>query len=122
MCVSNTNANSRSLRKPAEKPCWSCAPRKKIGVPVGRGRQVIETIRQGLKEDGFDVAVSKICAWFGIAWRSAYYKLVKAEPKVQECFAEPIRKMILDEPSFGYRTAASLLGFNKNTAQRIFQL
>ena len=68
------------------------------------------------------MAVSKICAWFGIARRSAYYKPVKAEPKVQERFAEPIRKMILEEPSFGYRTVAGLLGFNKNTVQRIFQL
>ncbi len=30
--------------------------------------------------------------------------------------------MILEEPSFGYRTVAGLLGFNKNTVQRIFQL
>jgi putative transposase len=47
---------------------------------------------------------------------------VKAAPKVQERFAEPIRKMILEEPSFGYRTVAALLDFNKNTVQRIFQL
>ncbi|QJQ01544.1 transposase [Herbaspirillum rubrisubalbicans Os34] len=68
------------------------------------------------------MAVSKICAWFGIARRTAYYKPVKAEPKVQERFAEPIRQMILEEPSFGYRTVAGLLGFNKNTVQRIFQI
>lgn len=30
--------------------------------------------------------------------------------------------MIEAEPSFGYRTVASLLQFNKNTVQRIFQL
>lgn len=30
--------------------------------------------------------------------------------------------MIEEEPSFGYRTVAWLLGFNKNTVQRIFQL
>jgi len=83
---------------------------------------VIETIRQGLKQDGFDVAVSKICQWFDIPRRTAYYKPVKTAPKVQECFAEPIKKMILEEPSFGYRTVAALLGFNKNTVQRIFQL
>ena len=52
--------------------------------------------------------------------RSAYYKHVKAEPKVQERFVEPFHKMILEEPSFGYRTVAGLVGFNKNTAQRIF--
>ena len=30
--------------------------------------------------------------------------------------------MIEAEPSFGYRTVANLLGFNKNTVQRIFQI
>ena len=30
--------------------------------------------------------------------------------------------MIEKEPSFGYRTVAWLLGFNKNTVQRIFQI
>lgn len=30
--------------------------------------------------------------------------------------------MIEQEPSFGYRTMAGLLGMNKNTVQRIFQL
>nr|WP_237022546.1 DDE-type integrase/transposase/recombinase [Herbaspirillum frisingense] len=30
--------------------------------------------------------------------------------------------MILEEPSFGYRTVAGLLGFNKNKVQRIFQI
>ena len=30
--------------------------------------------------------------------------------------------MIEKNPSFGYRTVAFLLGFNKNTVQRIFQL
>ena len=30
--------------------------------------------------------------------------------------------MVEESPSFGYRTVAYLLGFNKNTVQRIFQL
>lgn len=30
--------------------------------------------------------------------------------------------MIEESPSFGYRTVAWLLGFNKNTVQRIFQI
>lgn len=33
---------------------------------------------------------------------------MKDEPKVQEHLAEPIRKMILEEPFFGYRTLAVL--------------
>jgi putative transposase len=30
--------------------------------------------------------------------------------------------MIEENPAFGYRTVAHLLGFNQNTVQRIFQL
>jgi len=83
---------------------------------------VIETIRQGLKEDGFTVSISKICQWFGVPRRTVYYKPVKSAPKVQACFAAPIKAMIDENPSFGYRTVAHLLDFNKNTVQRIFQL
>jgi len=34
---------------------------KKIAVPAVRGRQVIETIRQGLQADGITVSISKLC-------------------------------------------------------------
>jgi putative transposase len=37
-------------------------------------------------------------------------------------FAEPIKQLIEEHPAFGYRTVAHLLGFNKNTVQRVFQL
>lgn len=83
---------------------------------------MIEAIRQGLKADGFEVSVAKLCRWFGIARRTVYYRPQKSPPKVQPCFAEPIKAMIEEEPSFGYRTVAGLLGFNKNTVQRIFQI
>jgi len=53
---------------------------------------------------------------------SVYYRPVKSAPKVQACFAEPIKALIEESPSFGYRTVAHLLGFNKNTVRRIFQL
>jgi len=48
--------------------------RKKIAVPVGRGREMIEMIRQGLKEEGFNVSISKLCQWFNIPRRTVYYK------------------------------------------------
>lgn len=50
-----------------------------------------------------------------------YYQAVKSKPKVDVRFAEPIKAMIEENPSFGYRTVAHLLGFNKNAVQRIFQ-
>jgi putative transposase len=83
---------------------------------------VIETIRQGLMQDGIDVSINKLCRWFGVPRRTVYYKSVKSAPKVQDRFAKPIKAMIEENPSFGYRTVAHLLDFNKNTVQRIFQL
>jgi putative transposase len=79
-------------------------------------------IQQGLKKDGFTVPMAKLCRWFEVPRRTVYYKPVKSTPKVQERFAEPIKQMIEAEPSFGYRTVASLLQGNKSTVQRIFQL
>ncbi len=83
---------------------------------------MIETIRQGLKEDGYTVSISKLCQWFGMPRRTVYYKPTKAAPKVDSKLAEPIKAMTEELPSFGYRTAAYLLRMNKNTVQRIFQL
>ena len=80
------------------------------------------TIQQGLKQDGFEVSMVKLCRWFGVARRTVYYRPTKAAPKVDPALAEPIKAMIEAEPSFGYRTVAGLLRFNKNTVQRIFQL
>ena len=51
-----------------------------------------------------------------------YCRPTKAAPKVDARFVNPIREMIENEPSFGYRTVAWLLGFNKNTVQRIFRI
>ena len=83
---------------------------------------MIEAIRQGLRDDGFEVSVSKLCTWFGIARRTMYYRSIKSPPKLQEQLVLPIKALIEEEPSFGYRTVANLLGFNKNTVQRIFKL
>lgn len=77
---------------------------------------------QGLLADGIVVPLTRLCGWFGVPRRAMYYQPTKAAPKVDPRFATPIKAMIESEPSFGYRTAASLLGFNKNTVQRIFQI
>ena len=36
-----------------------------------------------------------------------------------ERFSVPIKQLLEEHPSFGYRTVAHLLDFNKNTVQRI---
>src|SRR3546814_16234863 len=48
--------------------------------------------------------------------------LTKAPSKVNADLAWPIKALIEEEPSFGYRTVAGLLDMNKNTVQRIFQI
>lgn len=83
---------------------------------------MIEIVRQGLKAHGHEVSLSKVCRWFDVPRRTVYYRSTKAAPKVQEHFAAPIKAMIEENPSFGYRTVAGLLGFNKNTVRRIFQI
>jgi putative transposase len=80
------------------------------------------TIQQGLREDGIRVSMAKLCRWFEQPRRTVYYKPTKAAPKVREELAAPIKALIEEEPSFGYRTVAGLLAMNKNTVQRIFQL
>lgn len=80
------------------------------------------TIQQGLREDGFVVSMVKLCRWFGMPRRTVYYRPTKSPPVVKPELAEPIKALLEQEPSFGYRTVAGLLGMNKNTVQRIFQL
>ncbi len=79
-------------------------------------------IRQGLQADGITVSISKLCRWFEVPRRTVYYRPVKAVSTLQDRFVAPIKVMIEENPSFGYQTVAHLLGCNKNTVQRIFQL
>jgi len=83
---------------------------------------MIATVLQGLEAEGIKVPMTKLCCWFEVPRRTMYYQSTKAQAKVQERFETPIKVMIEQEPSFGYRTVANLLGFNKNTVQRIFQI
>lgn len=72
--------------------------------------------------DGHRVSISKLCRWFDVPRRTVYYRPRKASPRVNPELAAPIKALIEEEPSFGYRTVAGLLGMNKNTVQRIFQI
>lgn len=82
----------------------------------------MRSVQQGLKDEGFAVPMTKRCRWFEVARRTTYYKPTRAPAKVKPELAELIKEMIEAEPSFSYRTVAALLGMNKNTVQRIFQL
>lgn len=83
---------------------------------------MIASIQQGLREDGYEVSTSKLCRWFNVPRRTVYYRPTKSAPRLKENLVAPIKDLIEREPSFGYRTVASLLRLNRNTVQRIFQL
>ncbi|MDH5858362.1 hypothetical protein [Lampropedia aestuarii] len=83
---------------------------------------MIALVQQGLRSEGVDVSISQMCRWFGEPRRSVYYQATKSAPKLQAQLVEPVKVMIEENPSFGYRTVAHLLSMNKNTVQRIFQI
>ena len=83
---------------------------------------MIETIRLGLLEEGYKVSINQLCRWFDVPWRCIYYRPTKGIPRVKPELKQPIKELIEQEPSFGYCTVAGLLGMNKNTVQRIFQI
>ena len=97
--------------------------RKKIELSAGQlGRQIILELQQALREEGVIISLVKLCGWFGVPRRTVYYKPTKGDPKVQDQYVKPIKAMIEENPSFGYRTVAHLLDMNKNTVQRVFQI
>ncbi|WP_246057644.1 DDE-type integrase/transposase/recombinase [Arenibacterium halophilum] len=113
----------KSLQEAYGEAMLELRARKKAGGSHGAGgRQLIRTLHEGLLADGLRVPLTKLCTWFGVPRRTVYCKPTKAAPKVDDRFAVPIEAMIEENPSFGYRTVAWLLGFNKNTVQRVFQL
>lgn len=71
---------------------------------------MIETIRQGLQAEGITVSIAKLCRWFDVPRRTVYYKPVKSAPKFDPQFVAPIKALIEESPSFGYRTVAHLWG------------
>ena len=52
---------------------------------------MIELLHKGLQEEGVKVSISKLCDWFEVPRHSVYYHPIKASPKVQTRFAEPIK-------------------------------
>ena len=80
------------------RPCWNEPLERHWFEPNGEcGRQMIQSIHQGLLAEGIKVPLTKLCAWFGVSRRTVYYRPTKAVPKVDPRFAEPIKAMIEQE-------------------------
>jgi len=101
--------------------CWNYAFEKNCSPCWARTRRD-RSDPQGLKAEDFEVSVTRLCRWFAVPRRTLYYRSRKSALKIKPELVEPIREMIEQESSFGYRTAAHLLGMNKNAVPRIFQL
>jgi putative transposase len=75
-----------------------------------------------MANEGNPISVVQACRWSGLARRSFYYQPSKAVPKFNEHLLVRVKDVIEALPYAGYRTVAWLLGENKNTIQRLFQL
>jgi len=116
------NGNSKSCRRHTVRRCWSCALEKSTSPCWTKRTRNDPWHSAELALIGREGEVELFVRLFELPRRTAYYRPCKAPPKVQERFEAPIKAMIDQEPSFGHRTVAGLLKFNKNTVQRIFQI
>lgn len=94
-------ANPQDVREPAQGPSRGlrrgdagASHEKKIVVPAGRGREVIETIHQGLQADGITVSIAKLYRWFNMPRRTVNHKAVKASPKLDPQSVAPTKALI----------------------------
>jgi putative transposase len=83
---------------------------------------VIDRVITEMASEGDTVTVVQACRWAGISRPSYYYRPRRKTPRVNEQLAARVKRVIEDRPYAGYRTVAWLLGENKNTIQRLFQL
>src|SRR5690606_33940331 len=117
---SSTSVNSRICRKPTAKRSWSCLPEKNCSPCWARtrpdGLDPAGTAGRWLRGlDGEAVSLVQRGTTHGVL------QSTKAPPTVRPELAAPIKALIEEEPSFGYRTVAGLLDINKNTVQRLWR-
>ena len=90
MFGNNTNVSSRHCRRPMARRCRSCVPEKN-GSPCWARTRHDRSHPPGTERRRFEVSIARLCAWFGIARRTVYYRARRSPPKVQNRFAEPIK-------------------------------
>lgn len=60
---------------------------------------MIDAIRQGLKEDGYEVSINKLRGWLNVPRRTYYYRSHRKPAVVQEKLVVPIRQLIEEHRS-----------------------
>lgn len=89
---------------------------------MSSNRGVVERFIAEMSDEGYQIPISKACSLAGMSRRTYYYMPKRRRPKVNELLAQRIKRLIHALPYAGYRTVGWLLGENKNTVQRIFQI
>ncbi len=56
---------------------------KKVSKPAGGRRKMMSLARQAAAEEGATVSTARLCEWFDIPRRSAYYQSRRSAPKAQ---------------------------------------
>lgn len=118
--MSSTSANSRTCRRPTARPCWSCGSEKNCNPCWARTRSDRDdpSGTAGRRHHRLDQQAVPVVR------RAAPQRVLQAGEGRTETAGQVGRSgqgHDRGESSFGYRTGAHLLGFNKNTVQRIFQ-
>ena len=54
---------------------------------------MIEAIRQGLRDEGFEVSISQLCRWLDVPRRTFYYRPSKAAPRLRKDLVEPVKAL-----------------------------
>ena len=80
---------------------------------------MIAAVRQGLKDEGFEVSLSQLCRWFELPRRTQYYLPTKAPPVVKPELAEPVKALIeaerflLEEDQRPLRRTCDMVGLSR---------
>lgn len=83
---------------------------------------MIQTIKQGMETEGVMVPMTKLSSVLRClgAWCTTSPPRAPRRGRSQERLKRPIKALIDQDPSYGYRIVAGLL--NMNIVQRIFQI
>ena len=75
-----------------------------------------------MAKEGQPISVAKACKLAGLSRLTFYFQAKRRSRRINDALAARIKRVIDTLPYAGYRTVAWLLGENKNSVQRIFQL
>ena len=79
-------------------------------------------IRSEMIEEGHRVSITQLRRWFGIAWRTLYYRRKQRKRKLDRVKVQKVKAAMERFSTYGYRRLANETGMNEKAVQRILQL